>query len=112
MNDSSRPVWSTIPGSALPDSLGLVDHDAPIRGHVREVLLRAARPFHLNRRGAVRAQAERQRQIALRAVARPAPHHRPLLAHTHDRADSIAIGLGAYQPHAQPVIAIAAIVAI
>ena len=61
------------------------------------------------------AQPEGQRQIALRAVARSAVHHAPLLAgrafNAHHGADAVAIGFRARQPHRQPVILIAAIVA-
>src|SRR5207245_4037382 len=59
-------------------------------------------------------EAESQRELALRGVARPAVHHLPLRArrarHTHPRADPAAVRPRSDRPYAQPVPSIAAVI--
>src|ERR1017187_3228893 len=94
----------------------LVDDDSLVRGHASEVLSRTAGPLHIyGRDRRIAAQAERQRQFALRAVTRSAADHVPLLAgralDAHHGTYAVAVRPDPAQPHAQPVVAIAAVVA-
>ena len=78
---------------------------------VRELLPRSARPGDFDRdRSRVRPEAERQREIARRAIRRSAVNDLRLRPDPDHRADSVAIALRALQPELQPVIAIAAVV--
>src|SRR5579872_3096120 len=109
------PVHRGARRSALPQNPAVFVDVQPLIGrHTRKSLLRPARPFHLDRRRGVGAQPERERQIALRTVARPAAYHVPLPAlrafHPHHRPDAVAVRLRPRQPHAQPVVAIPAVI--
>src|SRR5215471_18561995 len=106
------PYTGSTGRSTLQYPAALINYHTPIGSDVREGLLRPARPLHLNGRGCFCSEPEGQRQVALRTVAGPAADHLPLLSGTHDCADAVAIRLTANQSHADPVIAVAAVVSI
>src|ERR1017187_3193724 len=98
IHGSKAAVLCEIRSCRLPrhDPLILVDHDPLVRGHAPEVLSRTAGPLHIyGRDRRIAAQAERQRQFALRAVTRSAADHVPLLSggalDAHHGADAVAI---------------------
>src|SRR3990172_1401314 len=98
------------------NSLSFLDGDALVGRDVREPLFGPARPLDLERGdGAARAQAKRQREVALRAVARTAADPVPLLAGSaldaHDRADAVAVRLRTDGADGEPVVLIAAVIA-
>src|ERR1039457_5246 len=107
----SRPRY--LPQRAEP--VILVDEHALIGGHILELLFGAAGPHHFQVGGRMRAQSEGKGQIALRAVAGAAAHHVPLFAacafHPNHRADPIAIRFRTCQTNAQPMVAVAAVIA-
>src|SRR5687767_13770699 len=81
-------------GVLADDPLALFDEQKLIRGDVGDTVLLAAGPLDFDgRHRCVLAQAERQREVALRAVARAAADHAPLLAagavDAYHRADAI-----------------------
>ena len=86
-------------------------------GNIGELLACSTGPLNFDdARLSVFAEAERQREVACGAVARAAVDGLPLRAagagDAHDGADRAAIGLASDQLQLQPVVAIAAVVAI
>src|SRR5579885_2810842 len=93
-----------------------VDGQELVGRDIGEPLFDAAGPLDFERRGLwIGAQAEGQRQVTLRAVARSAAHHVPLLAgsarEAHHGADAVTIGFAAHQTDREPVVAVAAVIA-
>src|SRR5262249_59630181 len=85
-----------------------------VRGGSGDRVDAAAWPPNANLGDALRvAEAERERQLALRTVARAGPDQLPARASprhhdVHPRADAVAIRRGAAKLHAQRVVAVAA----
>src|SRR5262245_51280561 len=101
----------------LDDALAFFDGDELVGRDVRHAILRAARPFDLERGdGRVLREPERNRQIALRRVARPAAADAPLLAagalDANDGADAVFVRLCADGANAEEVVLVAAVVAV
>src|ERR1700739_2727671 len=95
----------TIPDDSLP----FLDRQRLPGVHIGKLVHLPARPLDLNIVGlAVRAQAERQDQFALRQIARSGAQTLPLLiasgADAHHRANAVSIGLSANQFDAQAMI--------
>ena len=80
------------------------------------VSLAAVRPLHLDLRHLLGgAEAEGQRQLALRQIARSGLHHLPgrrgrRRGHARERADGVAVRFRADEPDPKPVAALAAVV--
>src|SRR5579872_6380112 len=104
---TSSPFRALRPRFFSYDSLRFLNSEKLVRHNIAKFLLRSARPFDFERGNhRVRTQSERQRQITLRAIARTAAHHAPLLARAaldpHHRPDPIAVGFAPYRPHVDP----------
>jgi len=97
--------------------LALGDDERPAGRLRAQAVHLPAGPDHLDRLDTLRrAQAERERQLALRAVAGAGLDDGPALAAARQaqadaRADPVAVGLRAHEPHAQPGVLVAAVVA-
>src|SRR3954451_24883336 len=101
------------------DALALLDRDrlAGVSAGI-DVLGRAVRPLHIDFRHLRRAaEAEGERQLALRHVAGSGAHHHPRrravrAGDARERADRVAIALrAADELHAQVLVLLAAVVA-
>src|ERR1035438_1944550 len=107
---------SLMPLFAREDTAGFVYDEELVGGHIGELLAGAAGPLHFQRHGGSLTEPEGERQVAGRSVAGTAAHHIPLLPrpalYAHHGADTVAIRFRPGQAHVQPVVAVAAIVAI
>ncbi len=87
----------------LPDRQVLIGFD------IRHFLGLAARPLNFYGGRSIGAQAEGQREIARRAIRRPAVHRLRLRAacagYARNSADTVPIALGSFKAQMQPVIA-------
>src|SRR5664280_2957013 len=115
---TSLSEWSAISPRISPweDAASFVHDEELAGGHVGKLLPDAAGPLHFQRHGGGLSQPRGQRQVAGRTVAGAGAHHIPLLPrsslYAHHGADSVAIRLRPGQAHVQPVVTVAAIVAI
>src|ERR1035438_4957414 len=112
-----RTHTDSVPSISLPwqDAAGFVYGEELVGGHIGKLLTGAGGPLHFNRCGGRFPQPEGQRQVARRTVAGAGAHHIPLLArrtlYAHHGADAVAIRLRTGEPHVQPVVAVAAVIA-
>src|SRR5262249_15676879 len=96
-------------------ALALFDDQELIRRDAGQVIFDAAGPLDVDGGRRVFRETERQREIALRLVARSAADDAPLLADcaldADDGADAVAVGLHAAGSDAEKVVPVPAVVA-